>query len=58
MTAVFRDSIGVFVLEDVKEIHYNGKGKWSILFHDDETQETSGELINISENQGLISRKR
>lgn len=50
MTAVFRDSIGVFVLEDVKEIHYNGKGKWSILFHDDETQETSGELINISGN--------
>lgn len=50
MTAVFRDSIGVFVLEDVKEIQYNGENKWSILFHDNETQESNGELINISEN--------
>lgn len=52
MTAVFRDSIGVFVLEDVKEIQYNGdspkKSKWSILFNDYITQETDGELLNIS----------
>lgn len=49
MTAVFRDSIGVFVLEDVKEIQYNGENKWSVLFHDEESQVVSGELINISE---------
>ena len=52
MKAIFRDSIGIFVLEDVKEIQYNGnslnKNKWSILFNDEETQETNGELINIS----------
>ena len=48
MTAVFRDSLSTFTLENVENIQYNGSnGKWSVMFTDYEVREVEGQLIEI-----------
>lgn len=48
MTAVFRDNISTFTLNNVENIQYNGSdGKWSVMFEDYEVQEVDGQLIEI-----------
>ena len=48
MTAVFRDSLSTFTLDNVENIQYNGSdGKWSVMFNDYEVQEVNGQLIEI-----------
>lgn len=48
MTAVFRDNISTFTLDNVENIRYNGSnGKWSVMFEDYEVQEVNGQLVEI-----------
>ena len=48
MTAVFRDSLSAFTLENVENIQYNGNnGKWSVMFDDYEVQEVDAKLVEI-----------
>ena len=48
MTAVFRDSLSAFILENVENIQYNGsKGKWSVMLDDYEVKEVDGQLLEI-----------
>lgn len=48
MTAVFRDNLSTFALENVENIQYNGSnGKWSVMFHDYEVQEVDAQLLEI-----------
>lgn len=48
MTAVFRDSLSTFALENVENIQYNeSNGKWSIMFNDYEVQEVDAQLLEI-----------
>ena len=48
MTAVFRDNISTFTLDNVENIQYNGSnGKWSVMFEDYEVQEVDGQLVEI-----------
>ena len=48
MTAVFKDNISTFVIENVENIQLDGSnGKWSIMFEDYETQEVDAQLIEI-----------
>ena len=57
MTAVFRDNLSTFTLDNVENIQYNGNnGKWSVMFDDYEAQEVDAELIEI-QNQDLTSDK-
>lgn len=48
MTAVFRDDLSTFMLENVENIQYNGSNeKWSVMFDDYEVQEVDGQLVEI-----------
>lgn len=48
MTAVFRDDLSTFTLENVENIQYNGSnGKWSVMFNDYEVQEVEAQLLEI-----------
>ena len=48
MTAVFRDNIGGFIMDNVENIQYNGSnGKWSVMFDDYEVQEVDAQLLEI-----------
>lgn len=48
MTAVFRDSLSAFTLENVENIQYNGSnGKWSVMFDDYEVREVNAQLVEI-----------
>lgn len=48
MTAVFRDEISSFMLENVENIQWDGyNGKWSIMFDDYEVQEVDAQLVEI-----------
>ena len=48
MTAVFRDNISTFTLDNVENIQYNeSNGKWSVMFDDYEVQEVDGQLVEI-----------
>ena len=48
MTAVFRDELSSFMLENVENIQYNeSNGKWSVMFDDYEVQEVDGQLVEI-----------
>lgn len=48
MTAVFRDDISTFTLENVENIQYNGSnGKWSVVFDDYEVREVDAQLLEI-----------
>ena len=48
MTAVFRDNLSTFTLDNVENIQYNGSnGKWSVMFDDYEVQEVDGQLVEI-----------
>ena len=48
MTAVFRDSLSTFTLDNVENIQYNGSnGKWFVMFEDYEVQEVNGQLVEI-----------
>lgn len=48
MTAVFRDNLSTFTLDNVENIQYNGSnGKWSIMFEDYEMQEIDAQLLEI-----------
>ena len=58
MTAVFRDNIYTFTLDNVENIQYNGSnGKWSVMFNDYEVQEVDAQLLEI-QNQGLTNNKQ
>ena len=58
MTAVFRDSLSTFTLDNVENIQYNGSnGKWSVMFDDYEVQEVDAQLLEI-QNQGLTNDKQ
>ena len=58
MTAVFRDNISAFTLDNVENIQYNGSnGKWSVMFDDYEVQEVDGQLIEI-QKQDLTNDKQ
>lgn len=57
MTAIFRDSLSTFTLDNVENIQYNGSnGKWSVMFDDYEVREVDAQLIEI-QNQDLTSNK-
>ena len=48
MTAVFRDNISTFVIENVENIQFDGSnGTWSVMFEDYEVQEVDGQLVEI-----------
>lgn len=48
MTAVFRDSLSTFTLDNVENIQFDGSnGKWSVIFDDYEVQEVDGQLVEI-----------
>ena len=48
MTAVFRDNLGTFTLENVENIQLDGSNeKWSVMFDDYEVQEIDGQLVEI-----------
>lgn len=48
MTAVFRDNLSAFTLENVENIQYNGSnGKGSVMFDDYEVQEVDAKLVEI-----------
>lgn len=48
MTAVFRDSLSTFTLDNVENIQWDGyNGKWSVMFDDYEVQEVDGQLLEI-----------
>ena len=48
MTAVFRDSLSTFTLDNVENIQYNRiNGKWSVMFEDYGVQEVDGQLVEI-----------
>ena len=48
MTAVFKDNISTFFLDNVENIQYNGSnGKWSVMFDDCEVREVDAQLIEI-----------
>lgn len=48
MTAVFRDDLSTFILENVENIQYNGSnGKWSVMFDDYEVREVDAQLLEI-----------
>lgn len=48
MTAVFRDNLSTFTLNNVENIQYNGSnGKWSVMFDDYEVQEVEAQLLEI-----------
>lgn len=48
MTAVFRDNLSTFTLENVENIQLDGSnGKWSVMFEDYEVQEVDGQLLEI-----------
>lgn len=51
MTAVFRDNISTFTLDNVENIQYNGSnGKWSVMFEDYEVQEVDAQLVEINQD--------
>ena len=48
MTAVFRDSLSAFTLDNVENIQWEGSnGKWLVIFDDYEVQEVDGQLVEI-----------
>ena len=48
MTAVFRDNISTFTLDNVENIQWDGyNGEWSVMFDDYEVQEVNAQLIEI-----------
>lgn len=48
MTAVFRDEISSFILENVENIQWaEYKGTWSVMFKDYEVQEVKAQLVEI-----------
>ena len=48
MTAVFRDSLSTFTLDNVENIQWDGSnGTWSVMFDDYEVQEVDGQLLEI-----------
>lgn len=48
MTAVFRDSLSTFTLDNVENIQWDGSnGKCSVMFEDYEVQEVDGQLVEI-----------
>lgn len=48
MTAVFRDNIGGFIMDNVENIQWDGSnGKWSVMFEDYEVQEVDAQLVEI-----------
>ena len=58
MTAVFRDNISTFTLDNVENIQWDGyNGKWSVMFDDYEVQEIEGQLIEV-QNYDLTNDKR
>ena len=58
MTAIFRDNISTFTLDNVENIQYNGSnGKWSVMFDDYEVQEVDAQLVEI-QNQDLTNNKQ
>ena len=58
MTAVFRDSLSTFTLDNVENIQWDGSnGKWSVMFDDYEVQEVDGQLVEI-QNQDLTNNKQ
>ena len=58
MTAVFRDSLSTFTLDNVENIQWEGSnGKWLVIFDDYEVQEVNGQLVEI-QNQGLTNNKQ
>ena len=57
MTAVFRDDLSTFTLDNVENIQYNeSNGKWSVMFDDYEAREIDGQLVEI-QNQDLTNDK-
>ena len=58
MTAVFRDSLSTFTLDNVENIQWDGNNsKWSVMFDDYEVQEVDGQLVEI-QNQDLTNNKQ
>ena len=48
MTAVFRDNLSTFTLDNVENIQWDANnGKWSVMFDDYEVQEVDAQLIEI-----------
>ena len=48
MTAVFRDDLSTFALDNVENIQWDGSnGKWSVMFDDYEVQEVDAQLVEI-----------
>ena len=51
MTAVFRDEISSFMLENVENIQWAGHNDtWSIMFKDYEVQEVKAQLVEINQD--------
>ena len=58
MTAVFRDNLSTFTLDNVENIQWDGSnGTWSVMFDDYEVQEVDGQLLEI-QNQDLTNNKQ
>ena len=48
MTAVFRDNLSTFILNNVENIQFDGSNnKWSVMFEDYEEQEVDAQLVEI-----------
>ena len=58
MTAVFRDNLSAFTLDNVENVQWEGSnGKWLVMFDDYEVQEIDGQLVEI-QNQGSTNNKQ
>lgn len=54
MTAVFRDNLGIFVIDNIDIIENNGINKWLVFFntfYDGGMEEYEGELLRIVDKE-------
>lgn len=51
MTAVFRDEISSFMLENVENIQWDGSnGTWSVMFKNYDVREVKAQLVEINQD--------
>lgn len=51
MTAIFRDDLSTFILENVENIQLDeNNGKWSVMFEDYEVREIDAQLIEVNQD--------
>lgn len=57
MTAVFRDELSSFMLENVENIQWaDHNGTWSVMFKNYDVREVKAQLVEV-QNQDLTNNK-